>query len=170
MVGGDRVFSQSFAEMMRHALGQPARVDKNKRGTMLGGKRRDAIVNLVPHFVRCHGPQLAAGNFDGKIEFAAMADLHDFWGDEVCAGQKIGHEFNGLLSCGKANARKTFAGQMIEAFERERQMCPALVVCNGVDFVHDDGLDGPQDLAAPRGGQQDVERFWSRYQNVRRVN
>ena len=118
VVGGDRVFSQSFAEMMRHALGQPARVDKDKRGTMLGGKRRDAIVNLIPHFVRCHGSQLAAGNFDGQIEFAPMADLHNFRGDVVCASQKTGHEFDRLLRCGKANARKAFSGQMIEAFER----------------------------------------------------
>ena len=58
--------------------------------------------------------------------------------------------------------------QGFEPLERKREMSAALVVGDGVDFVHDHGLDVAQDGAALFGGEQDVERFRRGDQNVRR--
>src|SRR5215472_7813876 len=143
VVCGDRIFSQAFAKMMRHALGQSARIDKNKGGAVLRGQRSDTIVNFVPHFVGRHGAEFTSGNFDGEIQFAAMANLHDVRSRLFRARQKISNEFNRLLRGGKTDARKPLSGQMVEAFEGERQMRAALIVRNSMDFIHDNGFDGP---------------------------
>jgi hypothetical protein len=56
----------------------------------------------------------------------------------------------------------------LQTLQREREMRAALVVGHGVDFVHDHGFDIAQDGAASFRRQQDVERFGSRNQNMRR--
>ena len=87
----------------------------------------------------------------------------------AAATQKMRDEFDRFLRGGKTDARQRFAGQMVEAFEREREMGAAFVVGHGVDFVHDDGFDGSEDFAAFRGGQEDVKRLGSSDQDVRRA-
>src|ERR1700730_14811516 len=47
-------------------------------------------------------------------------------------------------------------------------MCPALVVGNRVDFVHDDRFYGPKNFPALSGGEQYVQRLGGCYQDVRR--
>ncbi len=98
-----------------------------------------------------------------------MTYLHDHGIGATRAGEKMGHEFDGPLRGRKANAREVPARQMVETFEREGKMGAALVVGYGVNFVHDDGFDRCKHFAASRRGQQDVERFWSGDQNVRRT-
>ena len=166
---GDGIFPQAFPKMVRHALRQTARVDKNQRGAMLRGQPSEAIVDLVPHFVGGHGAKLAAGDFHSQIEFAPMADLHDVRRRLLRAGEKIGHEFDRFLRRGETNARQPLARQMVEAFERERQVRAALIVGDRVDFVHDDRFDRPQDFAASRRRQQDVQGFRGGDQNVGRM-
>src|SRR5579864_608378 len=153
--------------MMRDALGQTPRVDKDERRTMLRGQRGDAIVDFAPHFVGSDGTKLASGNLDGQIEFTPVADLHD---DRIWLGraaEKMSDEFDRLLRRGKTNPRKSFAGQVVETFERKRKVRAAFVVGDGVNLIDDDGFHGSEDLAAFCGSQQDVQGFWSRNQNVR---
>ena len=166
---GDGIFPQAFPKMVRHALRHTARIDKNQRGAMLGGQPSEAIVDFVPHFVGGHGAKLAAGDFHGQIEFTPMADLHDVRRRLLRAGEKIGHEFDGFLRRGETDARQPLARQMVEAFERQRQVRAALVVRDRVDFVHDDRFDGPQDFAASCSSQQNVQGFRRSDQNVRRM-
>ncbi len=45
------VLAQPLGQMMRDALGQPARVDEDQRGAMLADQLGDAVVDLVPHLV-----------------------------------------------------------------------------------------------------------------------
>ncbi len=139
----DGISSQAFAEMMRHALGQTPRVDKNKSGTMLRAERGDAIVDLVPHFVGRYRAKLAAGNLDSQVEFAPMADLHDKGERPFRAGQEIRNKLDGLLRGGKTDAWETLAGQMVEPFERKSQVRATLVVGDRVDFVHNNGFNSP---------------------------
>ena len=74
-----------------------------------------------------------------------------------------------LLRGGKADAHRRPVGKRVEPFERKRQMRAALVVGDGVDFVHDHRLDVAQDLPALLRREQDVERFRRGHQNVRRA-
>src|SRR5580658_1921331 len=106
---GDGVLPQALAKMMRHALGEAARVDKNKRGPVLRGECGEPIVDLVPHFVGRDGAKLASWNFDGQIEFTAMTDLRDDGIGPSGAAEEMGDEFDWLLRGGETNARERFA-------------------------------------------------------------
>src|ERR1700723_835753 len=119
---GNGVLAEPFAKMMRHALGQTPRVYKNERCAMLHRQSGDAIVDFAPHFVGRHRAELASRNLDGQIEFASMTYLHD---DRVALGrsaQKMRDKLDGFLRGGKPDAGQAFARQMVEPFEREREM------------------------------------------------
>src|SRR3981189_26901 len=98
-----------------------------------------------------------------------MSYLHDHRVWPIGASQKMCHELDRLLRCGKADAREALAGQMIKALQRKSQVCAALVVGHGVNFVNDHGLDGSQDLAALRGSYKDGEGFRGGDQTMRRM-
>ncbi|HEX8827322.1 MAG TPA: hypothetical protein VF778_04335, partial [Xanthobacteraceae bacterium] len=143
VVCGDGIFPQAFPKMVRHALRQTARVDKNQCRAMLRGQRREAVIDFVPHFVGGHRTKLAAGDFDSQIQFTPMADLYDVRRRLPCAGEKTAEEFDGFLRRGKTDARQPLTRQMVKAFERERQVRAALIVGDRVDFVDDDRFDRP---------------------------
>ena len=75
---------------------------------------------------------------------------------------------NWLLRCRQPNAHRSFVTQRIQPLQRQGQMHTALVIRHGMNLVYDHGLDIAQDRAALVGSQQNVERFGSRNQNVRR--
>ncbi len=133
---------------MRNALRQPSRVHEDQRGPMLLHQFRNAVVDLVPHFVRRHRPKLARGNFDSEIEFASLCDLHDRRRGPSVSGEKLRDQFDWLLRGGKADARRPRGCERFEPFERQREMRAALVVRDGVNFVDDHRL---HDCAAVRG-------------------
>ena len=130
--------------------------------------------------------EFVAGDFDGDVELAALADLDDgggfsFWVD---AGEEIGNERDGILCGGEADAlwrcgeageklagaEAVFAGhEGVEAFERQGEVGTALVVGDGVDFVDDDGADAAEIFPGFAGGEKDVERLRRGDENVRRV-
>src|SRR6201984_3349899 len=81
----------------------------------------------------------------------------------------MSHEIDRFLGRRETDARQARASQMIQTFQRKRQMGTAFVVGYGVDFIHDDRVNGPQDFAALSRSKEDVERFRSSYQNMRRT-
>ncbi len=83
------------------------------------------------------------------------------------------HHGDRLLRCRQANALQhltaTTAHQMIEALHRQGQMRAPLVAEHGMDLVDDQRTDCRQHFAAADAGQQQIERFRRRHQNMRRV-
>ena len=51
----DQFFADALAQVQRHALGQPPRVDEDQRGAMLQRQLGEAVVDLAPHFVAGDG-------------------------------------------------------------------------------------------------------------------
>src|SRR5216683_6589225 len=82
--------------------------------------------------------------------------------------KKSANEFHGLLRGREANARWSLRRQRFKTFERERKMRSPLIVRNGVNFIHDHSLNRAKQLAAFSRSKQDVERFRSSDQDVRR--
>ena len=117
----------------------------------------------IDHFKGEVQPARVTGIDNGAPRRAVRVDVRG-------ANQKPCYLFNRFLCGRKADACEAPARQMIEAFERKGQMGTALVVGHGMDFVHDDGLDGPQHFSALRRGKKDVQGFRSGYQNMRRTN
>jgi hypothetical protein len=77
------------------------------------------------------------------------------------------HQLNRLLCCRKSDPCQPFSRQAVEPLERKRQVRSALVVRHRMNFVHNHGVDRPQDFAAPRGSQKNVERLRRGHQNMR---
>ena len=77
VMGGHSVAAKPFRQVMRHSLRQTAGVHEDQRGAMLAHELRDAVVDFIPHLMRRDRAQFAGGNFDGKVELALVADLHD---------------------------------------------------------------------------------------------
>ena len=56
--------------MMRHPLGQPARIDENQRGAVRLNQFRQPTINFLPDFVRHHRFQRRLREFNRQIQFA----------------------------------------------------------------------------------------------------
>ena len=56
-------------------------------------------------------------------------------------GEELRDRLDRLLRGGKADAHRRALEQRFQAFERKRQMRAALVVGDGVNFVHDHRFD-----------------------------
>ena len=52
MVRGDHVVAEALTELVRDALGQPARVDEHERGAVLPDVCGDAIEHVAPSVPR----------------------------------------------------------------------------------------------------------------------
>src|ERR1700740_949791 len=98
-----------------------------------------------------------------------MTYLHNRGIGPIVSSQKMSHELDRFLGRRETDARQALSSQMIAAFQRKRQMGTAVVVSYGMDFIHDDRVNGPQDFPALRRSKEDVERFRSSYQNMRRT-
>src|SRR5258707_4979366 len=97
-----------------------------------------------------------------------MTYLHNRGIGPIVSSQKMSQELDRFLGRRETDPRQALASQTIETFQRKRQMGTAFVVSYGMDFIHDDRVNGPQDFAALRRSKQDVEGFRSSYQNMRR--
>ena len=60
------------------------------------------------------------------------------------------------------------SADLLQAFERQREMRAAPRADDGVNLVHDDRPDGPKHLAAAFGRQQQKQRLRRRDEDVRR--
>jgi hypothetical protein len=59
-------------------------------------------------------------------------------------------------------------GECLESFQRKRQVRPAFVLSDGMDFVHDHRLGRLEKTPATLRRKQNIKRFRSGNQNVRR--
>ncbi len=91
--------------------------------------------------MRRDGAQFASGNFHREIELAPLANLHDRRLGPAASGKKLRDKFDRLLRGGKADAHGRPLGEMLQPFERKREMRAALVVGDGVNFIHDHRFD-----------------------------
>src|SRR4051794_19856188 len=164
---GDGVFAEAVAEVARDAFGHAARVDENQRRFVFDDELREAVVVVLPHLVRHHRLDFAARDFECEIDGAAMAFVDDFYGQ--IRSKVFRYFLDRLLRRGKPEAQQRLRGDLLQALERDGQVCAAARADDGVDFVDDDGARGAQHLAAALRGQQQVERFGRGDQDVRRL-
>src|SRR5438046_1838595 len=62
---------------------------------------------------------------------------------------------------------QTPAGEVLEPFERQRQVAPPLVARHGVDLVHDHGAYAAQHLAGALGCEDEIEGLGRGDENMR---
>src|SRR5439155_522752 len=69
------------------------------------------------------------------------------------ASGTLRNNFDGLLRSRKTDPHRAPIGQIFQSLQGKRQVRAALVISDGVDFVHNNSLDIPQDFAALLRGQ-----------------
>ena len=69
----------------------------------------------------------------------------------------------------QADALRRRVAQRLEPLEREREVRAALVARDGVDLVDDHGVDGAQQRATARAGDEQVERLRRGHDEARRL-
>ena len=173
MMRSDRVFTQTFRQLARHALGHASRIDEHQRGAMRLDQPHQLVVDLLPHFSGHHRFQWRIRHFQQQIARPLVPGIDDR--DLGCgrtircrAHQQVRDRIDRVLRRRQSDPRQIAAAQRCQAFERQGQMCAALVRCDGVDFIHDDRARGRQHGTAGRRTEQDVKRLRRGDEDVRR--
>src|SRR6188768_2706566 len=165
----DRGGSNPLRQMMRHAFRHAPRIDEYESGAMGKNQFGNTIVDFSPHLRGGDGPEFLARNFDGNIESASMATVHN--PDipvRLCKSCYFIQGSNGCRQADPLRRRSTsLSDQAVEPRRRQREMRATLVVDDGVDFVKDEGACGGKSGSSLLGSQEDVERLRSRDQNMR---
>ena len=103
MMRSDILVADSLSKVSGNSFSHASRVYENQRRFVFANKLGDAIVNFFPHFVRHHGFERRAGNFNRQIEAACVARVDDVATRrtiivKVCgANQKAGDFLNRFL-------------------------------------------------------------------------
>ncbi len=167
VMGQDCLLAEPLFEVVGDPFREPARVDEDQRRSVGIDEIGQAIVDLGPHLVRGHRSELVLRNHDRELHVAAVSDRNDL----RRGAQEARHLLDGLHRRRKTDPLRSpargFGDQTIEPLHREREMGAAFVVGDRVDFVDDHRFDGPEDLPAFLGSQEDVERLRRRHQDVR---
>jgi len=87
----------------------------------------------------------------------------------LAADEKLRHRLQRLDRRRAPDTGRRPVGHRLEAFQRDCEVCAALVLGEAVNLVDDDVLDGPQLLLELRGVEQDCERLGRRVENVGRL-
>jgi hypothetical protein len=158
--------------MPRQTLGHSTRVDEDEGRPVRLDERGQAIVIFLPHLVRHDGIERRPRDLDAEIHLAAMAFVNDGAGVRV---RRVGRPdkksrdlVDRLLRGRESQAQGRTLGDLPEAFEREREMCPTPCTDHRMDFIDDDRADGAEHLPAALGREQKVERLRGRDQDVGR--
>ena len=161
---GDSGFAQAVRQLARHALGHASRVDEHQRGAVRLDQLHQPVVDLLPDLGGHHGFQRRVRHFQHQIARALVAgvDDRDLGGGRAVrrrSDQQVRDRLDRILRRGQPDADQVVAAQCGQAFQRQGQMCPALVRRHGVDFIDDHGARGRQHRATGAGAEQDVQRL-----------
>src|SRR5262249_24986697 len=99
-------------------------VYEHQRRAVFIRKRGDAVINLVPHLVRCNRSKRAGRNFYGKIKLALVADVDDHRIGSSAAGEKVCNLLDRLLGGGKPDAPKASSFRWHSEGLQPRGKCP----------------------------------------------
>ena len=158
-----------FAQIVGQPLRQPAGIHEHEGGVVFLDEGGDPVPDVLHDLVARHRTQFTARNLHREVEFPAVADVNDGRSPRRPRAQEAGHLGYRPDGGGEADALQVAPREPVEAFEREREMASALVARERVDLVHDHGVRGREELTAAGGGEQQVERFRRRDQDVGRL-
>ena len=170
----DASLSEPLGQLMCHALGEPARVDEHERRAMGADERRHAIVDRVPHLVCGDRPARWPRHLDPQFPGAAVSGIDDCAVPRdrriaVGAHEEARDRLDRFLGRAEPDALAVRAGEQVQPLERECEVAAPLVPGHRVDLVDDHRACGPEKLAAPLGGEQQVQGLRRRDQDVGRA-
>ena len=111
------------------------------------------VAEVLDHAAHLHVPQLLRGWVDH--------------GDRTVATEEGRHGVHRVHRRRQTDTLHILLGELVKAFQAQRQVCAPLRAGDGVDLVDDDGVDVAQRPARLRG-QHEVQRFRGGDEDVRR--
>ena len=168
------IFAKPLAQLTRDALGHPARVDEDQRRAMRLNQLRQAIVVLLPDFMRHHRFEGGPRNLEIEIDGSPMPLVDDRAIGEASAVDPAGtHQkprdlLDGPLRGRQADPDERRGGHLLQTLQAEGQMRASPSPKHRVDLVDDHRPNRPQHCPAPLGCQEQIQGFGSRHQDVRR--
>ena len=163
------VLAEALGEVPRGALGEPTRIDEDERRLVGTDQLGEPIVDLGPDLVGHDRLERRARQLEREIALAHMTLVDDRAIGVGPTRQVLGHPIERLRRRGNADPNGASRAKGGEPLERKREMGAALVAGERMDLVDDDGAHR-REHAPPRcRGQQDIERFRRRDEDVRRL-
>jgi len=120
VMGGDRVLADPLAQMTRQPLRHPARIHEDQGRLVRRDERREAIVVLLPHFVRHHRVQRGARNLHAQIDPPGMPFIDDralVAMGGASANQEARHLLDRFLGSRQPQTQKRALGNLLQSFE-----------------------------------------------------
>ena len=156
---------------MADAFGHPPGVDEHEGRGVFFDQVANVVEDLAHLLGRCNRLHLRGRNDQVKVEFADVAFVDDLAVEVAVRAlsrpdQQIRDGRDGFLGRGQpdphdARSPSCFV-DVVEAFERQRQMRASLVSCERVDLVDDDRVYRAERGAGPRRRAHEIERLGGR--------
>ena len=164
--GGFAARVQALAQMPCDALGHAPGVDEDDGRAMPRYQIGETVVDLAPHLVRHDGRERALRQHEAQVPGTPVAHVHDV--ARALAAEIAGDLIDGPLGGREPDAPQSLTCQGIETRQAEREVGAALGRGHRMDLVHDHRVGGLEHRPPARTGQQDIEGFRGRDQDVRR--
>ncbi len=164
--GGFAARVQALAQVPRDPLGHAPGVDEDDGRAVARYQIGETVVDLAPHLVRHDGREWALRQHEAQVPGTPVAHVHDV--ARALAAEIAGDLIDGPLGGREPDAPQGFPGQGIETRQAEREVGAALRRGHRMDLVHDHRVGGLEHRPPARTGQQDIEGFRGRDQDVRR--
>ena len=164
--GGFAARVQALAQVPRDPLGHAPGVDEDDGRAVARYQIGETVIDLAPHLVRHDGRERALRQHEAQVPGTPVAHVHDV--ARALAAEIAGDLIDGPLGGREPDAPQGFPGQGIETRQAEREVGAALRRGHRMDLVHDHRVGGLEHRPPARTGQQDIEGFRGRDQDVRR--
>ncbi len=185
MVRRHILLADALANLVRQAFNHGARIDKHQCRTVLIRQLCQPRVNRLPDTTRRYRAKLLVWYLNAEIEPSMAADSDDLYLLALAgAGKKLGNQRDRILRRRQTNTlrrpamathhcpgRQAVAAthQRVQSFERQHQVRAAFVIGDRVDLVDNHRANLAQVVTAFLRGEQDVQRFRRRHQDVWRT-
>ena len=172
VMGGDEPAGDAVVEVAGQPLGRPPALREDQRRAVRLHQLGDLLLSGVVDGVARGRQEVVDGGDHLDVEVAREAGVD---GDGIVAGaageerQRRFHRAHRGRAPDPLRTRSALArlDQRLQPLERQRQVDAALVAHERVHLVHDDEARAGQRRPEPLAGQQDVERFRRRDEDVR---
>ena len=183
VMGGDLVLAEPLAQMPRHPLGHPPRVDEHERRAVALDQRGQALVVFLPHLVRHDRVERGAGHLEARGRSRGCA-LRRRWCSRLAAASRAAAAIEAvtdsvsdqktcdlgdrLLRRGEANPNERRPAMCCSRSSESARCAPRLVPMTAW-ISSTITVRAVRSISRLRlGRQQQIQRFGRRDQDVRR--
>ena len=154
----DGVLAEALGQLLRHALGEGARVHEHERRLVRLHELGQPVEDVGPLLLGRHRLEIARRHLDVQLEIALVAAIDDVDGP-AGASEEARDLLDGALRGGEPNANRAPLHEVVQARQAQGEVAAAAVPGERVDLVDDDRAHAAQVRATALGREEEVERL-----------